>query len=144
MESERAAQVHPVPKDAIATDAPRPAAQPSDPTRSADPSSFPLRSEPVPSREAARVRDPARYEFLSEHGGGGLGRVSRVHDKDFGRDIAIKELLARSHVNELRFVRKAMITARLEHPGDVFAIGAMLTGSWSMAATGRMQPGSRS
>ncbi|MEO7733267.1 MAG: serine/threonine-protein kinase, partial [Kofleriaceae bacterium] len=70
-------------------------------------------------RGASPVRDPARYEFLSEHGRGGLGRVSRAHDKDFGRDIAIKELLTRSHVNELRFVREAMITARLEHPGIV-------------------------
>jgi WD40 repeat protein/serine/threonine protein kinase len=73
----------------------------------------------VPIRSATPVRDPDRYEILGEHGRGGLGRVSRAHDKDLGRDIAIKELLSRGHVQELRFVREAMVTARLEHPGIV-------------------------
>jgi eukaryotic-like serine/threonine-protein kinase len=101
------------------TDAPRAPADRSSPTRSADPSSSPVRREQDTSWSASPVRDPGRYEFLNEHGRGGLGRVSRVHDKDFGRNIAIKELLARSPVNEVRFVREAMITARLEHPGIV-------------------------
>jgi WD40 repeat protein len=65
------------------------------------------------------VRDPDRYEVLGEHGRGGLGRVSRVHDRDLGRDIAIKELISRGHVGEVRFLREALITARLEHPGIV-------------------------
>ena len=33
--------------------------------------------------------------------------------------MAIKELIARSHVSEVRFLREALITARLEHPGIV-------------------------
>jgi len=87
---------------------------------SADPASYVLPDREVASSAiAAPVRDPARYEIIGEHGRGGLGRVSRAHDKDFGRDIAIKELLARGHVNEVRFAREAMITARLEHPGIV-------------------------
>jgi WD40 repeat protein len=64
-------------------------------------------------------RDPERYQILGEHGRGGLGRVSRAHDHDLGRDIAIKELLSRGHVSEARFLREALITARLEHPGIV-------------------------
>ncbi|HEY6177778.1 MAG TPA: serine/threonine-protein kinase, partial [Kofleriaceae bacterium] len=36
-----------------------------------------------------------------------------------GRDVAIKELISRCHVAELRFAREAAITARLEHPGIV-------------------------
>jgi eukaryotic-like serine/threonine-protein kinase len=103
----------------IVVDPRRPAADPLNATLSADPSSSPVRHEQDPSWGAAPVRDPARYEFLNEHGRGGLGRVSRARDKDFGRDIAIKELLSRGHLNELRFVREAMITARLEHPGIV-------------------------
>jgi eukaryotic-like serine/threonine-protein kinase len=75
---------------------------------------------PEPRRVApTHVRDPDRYHFIAEHGRGGLGRVSRAHDRELRRDVAIKELLSRSFVNESRFQREAMITARLEHPGIV-------------------------
>ncbi|HET7499768.1 MAG TPA: WD40 repeat domain-containing serine/threonine-protein kinase [Kofleriaceae bacterium] len=66
-----------------------------------------------------QTRDPRRYQLLGEHGRGGLGRVSRAHDRELGRDIAIKELLSRGNVGEARFLREALITARLEHPGIV-------------------------
>ncbi len=45
--------------------------------------------------------------------------MSRAHDRKLGRDIAIKELLSRGALNEARFMREALITARLEHPGIV-------------------------
>ena len=65
------------------------------------------------------VRERGRYEVIGEHGRGGLGRVSRAHDTELGRDVAVKELLQRSDdVGEIRFLREALITARLEHPGD--------------------------
>ncbi len=67
----------------------------------------------------AQPRDPERYHILGEHGRGGLGRVSRAHDLDLGRDVAIKELISRGNVSEIRFLREALITARLEHPGIV-------------------------
>jgi WD40 repeat protein len=67
----------------------------------------------------AQIRDPERYQVIGEHGRGGLGRVSRAHDRELGRDVAIKELIARSPINEARFLREALITARLEHPGIV-------------------------
>jgi WD40 repeat protein len=66
-----------------------------------------------------RLRDPQRYQILGEHGRGGLGRVSRAHDRELGRDVAIKELISRGHISEVRFLREALITARLEHPGIV-------------------------
>jgi WD40 repeat protein len=66
-----------------------------------------------------QLRDPQRYKVLGEHGRGGIGVVSRVHDLEIGRDIAIKELLVRHDANEARFLREALITARLEHPGIV-------------------------
>jgi WD40 repeat protein len=68
---------------------------------------------------APQLRDHDRYEILGEHGRGGLGRVSRAHDRELGRDIAIKELISRGHLGEVRFLREALITARLEHPGIV-------------------------
>jgi WD40 repeat protein/tRNA A-37 threonylcarbamoyl transferase component Bud32 len=68
---------------------------------------------------APALRDPKRYRILGEHGRGGLGRVSRARDVELGRDVAIKELIARSDANELRFLREAVITARLEHPSII-------------------------
>jgi hypothetical protein len=67
----------------------------------------------------SQLRDPERYQLIGEHGRGGLGRVSRAHDRELGRDVAIKELISRGHVSEVRFLREALITARLEHPGIV-------------------------
>ena len=45
--------------------------------------------------------------------------MSRVHDRELGRDIAIKELISRGHLSEVRFLREALITARVEHPSIV-------------------------
>jgi WD40 repeat protein/tRNA A-37 threonylcarbamoyl transferase component Bud32 len=75
-----------------------------------------------PPTEAApglRPRDAERYELIAEHGRGGLGRVIRARDRDLGRDVAIKEALSHSAAVQARFMREAMITARLEHPGIV-------------------------
>ena len=67
----------------------------------------------------SQLRDPDRYLVLGEHGRGGLGRVSRAHDRELGRDVAIKELISRGRMDEVRFLREALITARLEHPSIV-------------------------
>jgi WD40 repeat protein len=92
-----------------------------DPTRTADELVGPSLPRPRPQRLAAplQLRDRDRYEVLGEHGRGGLGTVSRAHDRELGRDVAIKELLSRGDVREIRFLREALITARLEHPGIV-------------------------
>jgi WD40 repeat protein len=66
-----------------------------------------------------QTREPERYDTLGEHGRGGLGRVLRAHDRELGRTVAIKELLRRGRAAEVRFLREALITARLEHPGIV-------------------------
>ena len=88
----------------------------SDPTRTAAASASP---ELQPSVTATPSRTPKRYQILAEHGRGGLGRVSRAHDRELGRDVAIKELISRNRLSEARFLREALITARLEHPGIV-------------------------
>jgi WD40 repeat protein len=87
-----------------------------DATSSATPSASP---DLQPSVAFAPVRAPDRYQILAEHGRGGIGRVSRAHDRELGRDVAIKELISRGTVAEARFLREATITARLEHPGIV-------------------------
>jgi WD40 repeat protein len=86
------------------------------PTLSATPTASP---ESQPWVATNQVRDPERYHILCEHGRGGLGRVSRAHDRSLGRDVAIKELISPGRIGELRFLREALITARLEHPGIV-------------------------
>jgi len=98
-------------------------------TRSASPSAAleTRTSEPLsavaPSytgvESAPQVRNPERYQVINEHGRGGLGRVLRAHDRELGRDVAIKELISRGDIGEVRFLREALITARLEHPGIV-------------------------
>ena len=67
----------------------------------------------------AQICNPGRYRIRGEHGRGARGCVSRAHDLRLGRDIAIKELISRGAANEARFMREALITARLEHPGIV-------------------------
>src|SRR5215510_9810470 len=98
------------------------AASPADATRSSD-SLPPGASESdlvdPRSRPRSQFRDPNRYDILGEHGRGALGRVSRAFDRDLGRDVAIKELISRGTAGEARFLREALITARLEHPGIV-------------------------
>jgi serine/threonine protein kinase len=93
---------------------------PADPTRTSASAAIagPTQGSDPPATRR-QTRDPGRYHILGEHGRGGLGRVSRAHDVDLGRDIAIKELISRGHVGEVRFLREALITARLEHPGIV-------------------------
>ncbi|HSS01402.1 MAG TPA: serine/threonine-protein kinase, partial [Kofleriaceae bacterium] len=72
-----------------------------------------------PYLDSAPLRALDRYEILGEHGRGGIGRVSRAHDRELGREVAIKELISRGRLSEARFLREALITARLEHPGIV-------------------------
>ncbi len=65
------------------------------------------------------VVQPGTYDVDEEFARGGLGRVIRAQDRRLERTVAIKELLPGSKNAEARFVREAMITARLEHPSIV-------------------------
>jgi eukaryotic-like serine/threonine-protein kinase len=64
-------------------------------------------------------RDPERYVIVREHGRGGLGRVLNARDREMDRTVALKELVGSDHRSDARFVREALITARLEHPAIV-------------------------
>lgn len=63
-----------------------------------------------------------RYEFLHEVARGGVGVVWRVHDKELGRDLALK-MLQSQHADSsrmaLRLVEEAQIGSQLQHPGIV-------------------------
>jgi len=66
----------------------------------------------------ARV-DRGRYAIAGELARGGLGRILRARDRHLDRTVALKEMLGRGGEGERRFVREALITARLEHPSIV-------------------------
>jgi serine/threonine protein kinase len=63
--------------------------------------------------------DPARYALAGEHARGGLGRILQAHDVLLDRPVAVKELLKVGDEAEARFIREALITARLQHPAIV-------------------------
>jgi tetratricopeptide (TPR) repeat protein len=61
-----------------------------------------------------------RYQLGEEIARGGMGAVLRGHDTLFGREVAVKVLLADSRggpERARRFFAEARITARLQHPG---------------------------
>ena len=83
-----------------------------------------------------------RYVFKEEKGRGGIGKVLIAFDKIFGRDVAIKELIKFNSTNkivpedkqnftEMRFLKEAMVTGQLEHPGivPVYEIGKRENGT---------------
>jgi WD40 repeat protein len=78
---------------------------------------------PAPSDAPAgdRLPDVPReaYSVWGEVAQGGIGRVLRARDRRLDRPVAIKELLVHSEAHERRFVREALLTARLQHPAIV-------------------------
>jgi eukaryotic-like serine/threonine-protein kinase len=60
-----------------------------------------------------------RYDVRDEFARGGLGRISRAHDRRLARPVAIKQLIAGGSEAARRFIREALITARLQHPAIV-------------------------
>src|SRR5688572_6896223 len=63
--------------------------------------------------------DPESYQLGDEFARGGLGRILEAKDKRLERTVALKELITHEPRAQARFVREALITARLEHPSIV-------------------------
>jgi len=63
--------------------------------------------------------DRVRYRIVGEVGRGGLGRVYHARDLYLDRQVAVKELIDPGEPAQRRFVREALITARLQHPSIV-------------------------
>jgi eukaryotic-like serine/threonine-protein kinase len=59
-----------------------------------------------------------------------MGIVTRIVDKRLGRDAALKVLKTQSEEMQKRFLRKAQITARLDHPAipPVYELGQLPEG----------------
>ncbi len=88
--------------------------------------------EPGTSGRGAARPSPARerYAVGEEIARGGTGLVSRAHDRQLEREVAIKSLLDPSAHHELRFAREARVTARLQHPSivPIYDIGRLVDG----------------
>lgn len=72
--------------------------------------------------ETLRSALDVRYEGLRAIGKGGMAVVYAAHDRQIGRDVAIKALpapLAAEPIVRERFLREAQMAARLNHPGIV-------------------------
>jgi tetratricopeptide (TPR) repeat protein/tRNA A-37 threonylcarbamoyl transferase component Bud32 len=80
---------------------------------------------------ALQTVDSNFYAVEGEHARGGLGRILRARDRRLSRPVAVKELLRRAPDSEARFLREAIVTAQLQHPGIVPIYEA---GRWSSGA----------
>ncbi|MDI1446820.1 serine/threonine-protein kinase [Polyangium sp. 6x1] len=74
--------------------------------------------------------DRASYLVECEVAQGGIGRVLSARDQRLDRRVALKELLDTGVAAEDRFVREALLTARLQHPSivPVYEAGRWPTG----------------
>ena len=84
-----------------------------------DSRSPPPRADKTPSIPDLPVVERDRYTFEAEHARGGLGRIIEARDLRLDRTVAVKELLKSGDDAEARFIREALITARLQHPSIV-------------------------
>jgi serine/threonine-protein kinase len=75
-------------------------------------------SDLVGPRFTTAPADVARYELGQHLGRGGMGEVREAHDRQIGRQVAIKTIrsAAPSERSIARFLREARIQGRLEHP----------------------------
>jgi len=76
------------------------------------------------------VVDPQRYSIEREFARGGMGRILTARDRRLGRSVALKELIRVEADPSARFVREALVTARLQHPAivPVYEAGRWPTG----------------
>lgn len=74
---------------------------------------------PKEGAPGATLPEKERYQSQGEVARGGIGRILRAHDQKLDRPVALKELLRREANVEERFLREALLTAKLEHPSIV-------------------------
>jgi eukaryotic-like serine/threonine-protein kinase len=93
-----------------------------------DPATFAESIQSFHSAPEPEIDDSTRFQPLRLFATGGQGLVYVAHDKQLGREVALKELKPRNSDRRLtrhRFIREAEITGSLEHPGivPVYALG---------------------
>src|SRR5688500_4186702 len=87
--------------------------------------------------------DEGRFEVAGERARGGLGLIFEARDRLFGREVALKQPQHPHRPAEVaRFVREALITARLQHPGIVPIYDAGTRAGGEPCFAMRLVPGS--
>jgi eukaryotic-like serine/threonine-protein kinase len=81
-------------------------------------SPIPAASTP-PDRAELPTVDPTFYEVAGEVARGGLGRILQARDRRLDRPVALKQLIQDTALGAHRFLREALVTARLQHPAIV-------------------------
>jgi tetratricopeptide (TPR) repeat protein len=77
-------------------------------------------AEPPPDEAILVEVDPGHYEIKGEFARGGMGRIMLARDRRLDRTVAIKEIHPNAGPGAPdRFVREALVTARLQHPAIV-------------------------
>ena len=87
--------------------------------------------------------DSAYYGDTDTIGEGGVGQVLKGHDKNLGRDVAIKILRPQmrwTYSRTERFIREARATAQLEHPNIVPVHEMGITNDWGVYFTMKKMP----
>lgn len=91
----------------------------------ADPASatLPVESKPYAHHSFPELvplsSEERRYAIAGEFARGGLGRILQATDTRLRRQVALKELLHDDRELESRFLREALVTARLQHPSII-------------------------
>jgi eukaryotic-like serine/threonine-protein kinase len=80
-----------------------------------------VRVEDPPAAETSDLPVVSRnlYRIVAEVGKGGIGQVFAAQDERLHRRVALKELHDEGGGSAARFIREAMLTARLQHPNIV-------------------------
>jgi serine/threonine protein kinase len=76
-------------------------------------------AEPAARTPALPTVAPDRYRLGAEIARGGLGKILEARDLRLDRPVAVKQLIAPEPGAAGRFLREALITARLQHPAIV-------------------------
>lgn len=88
----------------------------------------------IPEADATVPAGESRFQVVRVVGQGGMGRVLAAQDRQFGRNVAVKELTRRapSDGDRRRFLLESLVTANLEHPGvpPVYERGGRDGRSW--------------
>ncbi|MCR9202305.1 MAG: protein kinase, partial [Planctomycetaceae bacterium] len=82
--------------------------------------SFDAATPPPPQQDLTEIPvGESRYELTAEIGAGGMGVVFEAFDRQLHRRVAIKTLKPGNNDASMRerFIREALITGRLNHPG---------------------------
>jgi len=103
------------PAFAAGSDAP----SPDDPRAPASERQSPFPRSRSPHLPQCRFAIASAYRVLGEHGRAAWAACRVRHDIELGRDVAIKELIARNHIGEVRFLREALNHLPPRAPGIV-------------------------